>query len=224
MKEIKKLIDHVIAKPGRRSPSRTTTRIGPDRSRTSSRPKDCSRKACSGWPSIRTSCTRRTATQLLIIFQAMDAAGKDGTIRHVMSGINPQGCQVFSFKAPSAEERDHDYLWRSSKALPERGRIGIHNRSYYEEVLVVPRPSRASRCAEPARRMQGQGRLEATLPRDQQLREVPRRQRHRDPEVLPERLQGGTEAPLPGAHRSRREELEVLGQRRAGTRASGTTT
>jgi PPK2 family polyphosphate:nucleotide phosphotransferase len=73
---------------------------------------------------------------LLIIFQAMDAAGKDGTIRHVMSGINPQGCQVFSFKAPSAEERDHDYLWRSAKSVPERGRIGIHNRSYYEEVLV----------------------------------------------------------------------------------------
>jgi PPK2 family polyphosphate:nucleotide phosphotransferase len=73
---------------------------------------------------------------LLMVFQAMDAAGKDGTIRHVMSGINPQGCQVFSFKAPSAEERDHDYLWRSMKALPERGRIGIHNRSYYEEVLV----------------------------------------------------------------------------------------
>jgi PPK2 family polyphosphate:nucleotide phosphotransferase len=74
---------------------------------------------------------------LLVIFQAMDAAGKDGTIRHVMSGLNPQGCQVFSFKAPSPEERDHDYLWRSIKALPERGRIGIHNRSYYEEVLVV---------------------------------------------------------------------------------------
>jgi PPK2 family polyphosphate:nucleotide phosphotransferase len=73
---------------------------------------------------------------LLVIFQAMDAAGKDGTIRHVMSGINPQGCQVFSFKTPSAEERDHDYLWRSVKALPERGRIGIHNRSYYEEVLI----------------------------------------------------------------------------------------
>jgi PPK2 family polyphosphate:nucleotide phosphotransferase len=74
---------------------------------------------------------------LLIIFQAMDAAGKDSTIRHVMSGINPQGCQVYSFKAPSPEEIDHGYLWRSSKALPERGRIGIHNRSYYEEVLVV---------------------------------------------------------------------------------------
>lgn len=74
---------------------------------------------------------------VLLIFQAMDAAGKDGTIRHVMSGINPQGCEVYSFKVPSAEERDHTYLWRSMKALPERGRIGIHNRSYYEEVLVA---------------------------------------------------------------------------------------
>jgi len=74
---------------------------------------------------------------LLLIFQAMDAAGKDSTIKHVMSGINPQGCQVFSFKQPSTEELDHDYLWRSFKALPERGRIGIFNRSYYEEVLIV---------------------------------------------------------------------------------------
>jgi PPK2 family polyphosphate:nucleotide phosphotransferase len=74
---------------------------------------------------------------LLLIFQAMDAAGKDGTIRHVMSGINPQGCEVYSFKAPSAEELDHDFLWRTSRCLPERGRIGIFNRSYYEETLVV---------------------------------------------------------------------------------------
>jgi PPK2 family polyphosphate:nucleotide phosphotransferase len=74
---------------------------------------------------------------LLLIFQAMDAAGKDGAIKHVMSGVNPQGCQVYSFKAPSAEELDHDYLWRSMKCLPERGRIGIFNRSYYEETLVV---------------------------------------------------------------------------------------
>jgi PPK2 family polyphosphate:nucleotide phosphotransferase len=74
---------------------------------------------------------------LLLIFQAMDAAGKDGTIKHVMSGINPQGCQVSSFKAPSAVELDHDFLWRSNVALPERGRIGIFNRSYYEETLVV---------------------------------------------------------------------------------------
>jgi PPK2 family polyphosphate:nucleotide phosphotransferase len=74
---------------------------------------------------------------LLLVFQAMDAAGKDSTIKHVMSGVNPQGCQVYSFKSPSSEELDHDYLWRSFKALPERGRIGIFNRSYYEEVLVV---------------------------------------------------------------------------------------
>jgi PPK2 family polyphosphate:nucleotide phosphotransferase len=74
---------------------------------------------------------------VLIIFQAMDAAGKDSTIKHVMSGINPQGCQVFSFQAPSVEELDHDYLWRVHKCVPERGRIGIFNRSYYEETLIV---------------------------------------------------------------------------------------
>jgi len=74
---------------------------------------------------------------LLLIFQGMDAAGKDGVIRHVMSGVNPQGCQVFSFKPPSASELEHDFLWRTTRDLPERGRIGIFNRSYYEEVLVV---------------------------------------------------------------------------------------
>jgi PPK2 family polyphosphate:nucleotide phosphotransferase len=74
---------------------------------------------------------------LLLVFQAPDAAGKDGTIKHVMSGLNPQGCEVTSFKSPSHEELDHDYLWRSAKRLPQRGRIGIFNRSYYEEVLVV---------------------------------------------------------------------------------------
>ncbi len=74
---------------------------------------------------------------LLLIFQGMDASGKDGAIRHVMSGVNPQGCQVFSFKQPSADELEHDFLWRTTRCLPERGRIGIFNRSYYEEVLVV---------------------------------------------------------------------------------------
>ena len=74
---------------------------------------------------------------LLLIFQAMDAAGKDSAIKHLMSGINPQGCQVYSFKHPSPEELDHDFLWRTTRCLPERGRIGIFNRSYYEEVLVV---------------------------------------------------------------------------------------
>ncbi len=74
---------------------------------------------------------------ILLIFQAMDAAGKDGAIKHVMSGVNPQGCQVFSFKHPSAAELEHDFLWRTSRDLPERGRIGIFNRSYYEEVLIA---------------------------------------------------------------------------------------
>ena len=74
---------------------------------------------------------------LLLIFQAMDAAGKDSVIKHVMSGVNPQGCQVYSFKTPSTEELDHDFMWRNAKCLPERGRIGIFNRSYYEEVLIV---------------------------------------------------------------------------------------
>jgi len=74
---------------------------------------------------------------LLLIFQAMDAAGKDGAIKHVMSGVNPQGCQVFSFKHPSAEELEHDFLWRTTRCLPERGHIGIFNRSYYEEVLIT---------------------------------------------------------------------------------------
>jgi len=74
---------------------------------------------------------------VLLVFQAMDAAGKDGAIKHVMSGVNPQGCQIYSFKAPTSEDLDHDYLWRCMKCLPERGRIGIFNRSYYEETLVV---------------------------------------------------------------------------------------
>ena len=74
---------------------------------------------------------------LLLIFQGMDTAGKDGAIRHVMSGVNPQGCQVFSFKKPTAEELEHDFLWRTTRDLPERGRIGIFNRSYYEEVLIA---------------------------------------------------------------------------------------
>ena len=79
----------------------------------------------------------RNQWAVLLILQAMDAAGKDGTIKHVMSGVNPQGCQVFSFKVPSDEDLNHDFLWRSTKCLPERGRIGIFNRSYYEETLVV---------------------------------------------------------------------------------------
>ena len=88
---------------------------------------------------------------ILLIFQAMDAAGKDGAIAHVMSGVNPQGCQVFSFKHPSAEELKHDFLWRTTRDLPERGRIGIFNRSYYEEVLDRPGASGNPARRRPAR-------------------------------------------------------------------------
>ena len=128
---------------------------------------------------------------VLVVLQAMDAAGKDGTIKHVMSGVNPQGVHVSSFKAPSAEELAHDYLWRMPARLPARGQIGIFNRSHYEEVLVVrvhPELASASEC----RGRQGPGALEAPLPRDQRLGALPGGQRHPGGQVVPQRLQGGT--------------------------------
>ncbi len=136
MKNTRELISRLIVKPGRRVslkdyPTDWTFQHGKE---------DGKKMLADGVGKLAEHQDKLYAQNIysvLLIFQAMDAAGKDGTIKHVMSGINPQGCQVFSFKAPSAEERDHGYLWRSVKALPERGRIGIHNRSYYEEVLVV---------------------------------------------------------------------------------------
>ena len=137
MKDVRKVMKHVTVPPGRK------VRLEKyDRTWTGSLKDEATGKA------MLQDGVKRLAKQqallyaqdtysVLVIFQAMDAAGKDGAIRHVLSGVNPQGCQVFSFKAPSTEERDHTYLWRSMKALPERGRIGIHNRSYYEEVLVA---------------------------------------------------------------------------------------
>ena len=114
---------------------------------------------------------------VLIVLQAMDAAGKDGTIKHVMSGVNPQGCQVFSFKKPSSEELDHNFLWRYTKALPERGRIGIFNRSYYEDVLVVRvHPEYSEPSA--ARKGSRQQVLGWPLRRHQPLRAPPGPQRH----------------------------------------------
>ena len=134
-----------------------------------------------------------------LIFQAMDAAGKDSTIKHVMSGVNPQGCQVYSFKHPSPEELQHDFLWRCTKALPERGRIGIFNRSYYEEVLIVrvhPEILAAQRIpgAKPKEKM-WQERFEDINCFEQHLVQ----QRHGDPEVFSEYLQGGTVPAFPGS-------------------------
>ena len=112
---------------------------------------------------------------MLVVLQALDAAGKDGTIRHVMSGVNPQGVQVHSFKVPSAEELDHDYLWRYAQRLPARGDIGIFNRSHYEEVLVVRvHPENLDRQKLPAR-VEAGGCVEAPLPGDQRLGALPLR-------------------------------------------------
>jgi PPK2 family polyphosphate:nucleotide phosphotransferase len=136
MKGTRKLIDRLIVPPGRKIslkhyPPDWTAHIKKEESR------DLLAEGIKKLSAQQDMLYAQDTYAVLLIFQAMDAAGKDGTIKHVMSGINPQGCQVFSFKAPSTAERDHGYLWRSSNALPERGRIGIHNRSHYEEVLVA---------------------------------------------------------------------------------------
>ena len=129
---------------------------------------------------------------VLLIFQAMDAAGKDGAIRHVMSGVNPQGCQVFSFKHPSPAELQHDFLWRTTRDLPERGRIGIFNRSYYEEVLIArvhPEILRSEGIPDaPHRREDG---LARPISLDRGSGETPPRQRNPHRQVLPPPLQGG---------------------------------
>jgi len=136
MKEIRKLMDRLVATPGKTISLKDYDSGWTGRIEDQKHAENLLQEGIGRLAKQQDKLYAQDTYALLIIFQAMDAAGKDGTIRHVMSGINPQGCQVFSFKVPSAEERDHDYLWRSMKALPERGRIGIHNRSYYEEVLV----------------------------------------------------------------------------------------
>ena len=156
---------------------------------------------------------------VLLIFQAMDAAGKDGTIKHVMGGVNPQGVEVHSFKAPSTEELDHDFLWRTSRALPRRGHIGIFNRSYYEETLVV--------------RVHQNILARQQLPRELVTKNI-WRERFEDingferylsqagrcgSEDLPPHLEGGAARALPEAAREAGEELEVLARRRRRARA-----
>ena len=127
---------------------------------------------------------------VLIILQAMDAAGKDSVVEHVMSGLNPQGVQVHSFKQPSAEELDHDFLWRAARHLPERGRIGIFNRSYYEEVLVVrvhPELLERQKLPKP---LSGQGYLATAIRRHLRVRAPSRPQRHAHSQVLPACVEG----------------------------------
>jgi hypothetical protein len=156
---------------------------------------------------------------LLLVIQAMDAAGKDSLIKHVMTGINPQGTIVEAFKQPSTEELNHDFLWRCQVRLPSAGHIGIFNRSYYEEVLVVrvhPEYLEAQHLPE---KSTGQGHLEEPLQGHPQLGAVPLAQRHRGAQVLPPRLQGRAEEALPRAPRRARQELEVLRGRRQGAGA-----
>ena len=150
---------------------------------------------------------------VLIVLQAMDAAGKDGTIKHVMSGVNPQGCQVFSFKKPSDEEVDHNFLWRYMRALPERGRIGIFNRSYYEDVLVVRvHPEILTHQKLPPGK-RGQNFWEAALRRHQSVRAAPQPQRDARLEVLSAPVEEGAEETVHGAARQRGQALEVLVRR-----------
>jgi hypothetical protein len=130
------------------------------------------------------------ARALLVVLQALDAAGKDSTIKHVMSGVNPAGCQVTSFKAPSAEELEHDFLWRCVKALPARGNIGLFNRSHYEGGAGGARPSAVPERPAPAAADAGRGALAAALPADQRLRAPSGGERRRNRQDLPQRLQG----------------------------------
>ncbi len=136
MKEIRKVMKKLVARPGRKISLKDYDADWTGSIKDKEHAEGLLKQGVQRLAELQDKLYAQDTFSLLMVFQAMDAAGKDGTIRHVMSGINPQGCQVFSFKAPSTEERDHDYLWRTHKALPERGRIGIHNRSYYEEVLV----------------------------------------------------------------------------------------
>ena len=161
--------------------------------------------------SCRRSSTRRTWA-VLLIFQAMDAAGKDSTIKHVMSGVNPQGCEVYSFKAPSAEELDHDFLWRATKRLPERGRIGIFNRSYYEEVLVVrvhPEILGEQKLPPRARDEEASGRSASRT--SARFERYLSRNGVVDPEVLPARLKEEQKQRFLERLDEPGEELEVLG-------------
>ncbi len=159
----------------------------------------------------------RDRWSLLLVFQAMDAAGKDSTIKHVMSGVNPQGCQVFSFKQPSQEDLSHDFMWRCFKSLPERGRIGIFNRSYYEEVLIVRVHKQILKQQKIPQLLLGKRIWDERLADNRALRGLPRPSGSHNPQVLPAPVAQGTEEALFEAPRYPGEELEVLCSGRART-------
>ena len=138
---------------------------------------------------------------LLLIFQGMDAGGKDGAIRHVMSGVNPQGCEVFSFKQPTADELEHDFLWRTNRHLPERGRIGIFNRSYYEEVLVVRvHPEILRNQGLPAELRDEKSYLEGAVSVHHGFGAAPASQRHTHRQIFPAPVEGRTAKTIPRTH------------------------
>ena len=158
---------------------------------------------------------------LLLIFQGMDAAGKDSAIKSMFDGVNPQGCEVHSFKQPSTLELDHDFMWRSMTALPERGRIGIFNRSYYEECLVARvHPEILAKEKLPPK-LVDQEHLARAVRGHLRLRALSRAQRHGDPEVLPQRVEGGAARAVSRPAGPAVEELEVLDGRRHRARAVG---
>ena len=158
---------------------------------------------------------------LLLIFQGMDAAGKDSAIKSVFEGVNPQGCEVWSFKQPSSRELDHDFMWRSMIALPERGRIGIFNRSYYEECLVVRVHPEILAKQKIPRAARDQGHLEGALRGHLRDGALPRAQRHGHSEILPQRFEGGTARAFPRAAGGARQELEILAGRYRRAQAVG---
>ena len=164
------------------------------------------------------SCSGPTRTRaVLVVFQAMDAAGKDSTIKHVMSGVNPQGVDVISFRHPTAEELDHPFLWRTWKAVPAKGRIGIFNRSHYEEVVALRvHPEWLAAQHLPDGRTDDVA-LGRPVRRHQRVRAAPRSHWRDDRQVLPQRLEGGAEATLPPSSRPAAQGVEV--QRRRHRRA-----
>ena len=161
---------------------------------------------------------------VLIVLQAMDAAGKDSIIKHVMSGINPQGCEVHSFKQPSAEELQHDFLWRVAQRLPTNGRIGIFNRSHYEEVLTVRVHKELLEHQKLPKQLVGKDIWQQRFDDIRAFERHLARNGTLDPEILPQRVEGGAAQALPRPHRRAGQALEILHERRRRAQALGRNT